>query len=160
MNRRVFLHVAGGALAAAWAASAAKVTTRRWPPGALQGAGQEPVQAPMQTTQQTTRQTSMQNPVCMAVYDPTLARGRALAREAARMGVSAFALGAQFGDDIGMLWHAQLARRLETGTEGSAVAHYMLCAVRASDRFVLERLTAPRGCIVLDGLDMLDAQQT
>jgi hypothetical protein len=56
----------------------------------------------------------MPKPTCIAVYDSTLAGGRALACEAARMGVPAFALGAPSGDDIGMLWHAQLARLFAT----------------------------------------------
>ncbi|CAB3779099.1 hypothetical protein LMG28688_00720 [Paraburkholderia caffeinitolerans] len=85
-------------------------------------------------------------PVRVAIYDPALEQGRALAGKAARMRVPAFALGAQCADDIGTLWHAQLARRLETRAVAPAVA---LCALRGSDRFVLERLAAPRGCIVL-----------
>lgn len=85
-------------------------------------------------------------PVRVAVYDPALEQGRALACNAARIGVPALALGAQCAHDIGTLWHAQLARRLETRAEAPAVA---LCALRASDRFVLERLAASRGCIVL-----------
>ncbi|MDR3096380.1 MAG: hypothetical protein LBV73_04805 [Paraburkholderia sp.] len=82
------------------------------------------------------------------------------------MGVPAFALGAPSGDDIGMLWHAQLARRfeasleawLEASMQAHAAAHrafrapHAFCALRASDRFVLERLAAPRGGIVLDVL--------
>ncbi|CAM2187354.1 conserved hypothetical protein [Paraburkholderia sacchari] len=85
-------------------------------------------------------------PMRVAVYDPALERGRALARHAALLGVPAFAPGAQGADDIGMLWHAQLARRLESRAEAPAV---VLCALRESDRFVLERLAASRGCIVL-----------
>ncbi|MFX1761851.1 hypothetical protein PWP93_04495 [Paraburkholderia sp. A1RI-2L] len=85
-------------------------------------------------------------PMRVAVYDPALEQGRALARKAARLGVPVFATGAQGADDIGTLWHAQLARRLEPRAEAPAV---VLCALRRSDRFVLERLAAARGCIVL-----------
>ncbi|MFD1555942.1 hypothetical protein ACFSHT_09940 [Paraburkholderia silviterrae] len=127
MNRRTFLHATGGALAAA--ACAARAATR--PLDALQS----------------TQPLPMPGPVRMAVYDPALARGRALARAAARMSVPAFAVGEDFGNDIGMLWHAQFARRFETRADTPVVA---LCALRASDRFVLERLAAPHRCIVLD----------
>ena len=128
MKRRTFFHAAGGTLVAA--ACAARH-------GSLRGAIELPMQSPMR----------------IAVYDPTLARGQALARAAARMGVPALPLGAKRGDDIGMLWHAQLARRLESRTEaplGAPCALCALCTLRASDRFVLERLATPHRCIVLD----------
>lgn len=89
----------------------------------------------------------MRGPARIAIYDPALARASALARVAARMSVPAFALAGDSGDDIGMLWHAQLARRVGVHREAPLCA---LCALRASDRFVLERLAAPRRCIVLD----------
>ena len=52
-----------------------------------------------------------------AVFDPSLAQGRELAREAARAGCVAWAIGDLADDlavgDIGALWHARMARRLE-----------------------------------------------
>ncbi|HKT97969.1 MAG TPA: hypothetical protein VJS30_15770 [Paraburkholderia sp.] len=131
MNRRTFLHAAGGTLAAACAARAAAYPR---PFGAQQDAMQLPMQSAMR----------------IALYDPTLARGQALARAAARMSVPAFALEGENGGDIGMLWHTQLARRVEVSPDAPVAALCALCALRASDRFVLERLAAPRRCIVLD----------
>lgn len=76
------------------------------------------------------------------VFDPALARGRGLAREAARAGCVAWAIGeggdGMAGNDIGTLWHARIARRLEPGAA-------LIGALRPSDRFVLERLANVRG---------------
>ncbi|WP_028216723.1 hypothetical protein [Paraburkholderia oxyphila] len=132
MKRRTFLYATGGALAAA--ACAARAATRPLDALALQSPQQRPTP----------------HPVRMAVYDPALAQGRSLARAAARMSMPAFAVGEDFGSDIGMLWHAQLACRFETRADTPVVAHCVLSALRASDRFVLERLAAPHRCIVLD----------
>jgi hypothetical protein len=123
MNRRTFLHAAGGALAV----------------GAC-GAGA--AASPLAALQNTMR-SAVQSPLRIAVYDPALAQGRALARAAARRGMPALAA----GGDIGALWYAQLARRLDSPDRAPAVA---FCALRASDRFVLERLATPRRCIVLN----------
>lgn len=93
----------------------------------------------------------MQTRARVAVYDPTLSRGRALARAAARRGVPAFALADAVCDDIGVLWHMRLARRFEAcRTDAPLDAQCAICALRASDRFVLERLATPRRWIVLD----------
>lgn len=72
-----------------------------------------------------------------AVFDPALAGGRALARHAARTGIEAWS-----ADDIGMLWHAQLARRVTPRAR-------LIAALRPSDQFVLTRLAASRGGVVL-----------
>ena len=122
MNRRTFLYAAGGALALDVCSARAQAR----PLAALQNA----------------MQSAMQEPLRIAIYDPALARGRMLAREAERKGVPAFAA----ADDIGALWYAQLAGRIGSSDRTPAVA---LCALRASDRFVLERLAVPRGCIVV-----------
>lgn len=129
MNRRTFLQAAGGALATA--ACAAYAAPHPRPLGALQDA------LPKSAAR-------------IAVYDPALAEGRALARAAARMGMPAFAVEEKFGDDIGMLWHTQLAHRLAIHTNSRAEAPAAaLCALRASDRFVLERLATRHRCPVL-----------
>ena len=82
-----------------------------------------------------------------AVFDPSLAQGRELAREAARAGCVAWAIGDLADDlavgDIGALWHARMARRLERGVT-------LIGALRPSDRFVLERLAMARGVTLLD----------
>jgi len=74
---------------------------------------------------------------CIAVFDPALAHGRALAYHAARERIDAWAA----ADDIGMLWHVQIARRAGPGTP-------MIAALRPSDQFVLTRLAASRGAVV------------
>ncbi|MEM5311552.1 hypothetical protein [Paraburkholderia sp. JHI869] len=88
----------------------------------------------------------MSAPVAV-VFDPALARGRVLAREAARAGCVAWAIGDRCSDvadtDIGTLWHARIARRLEPGTA-------LIGALRASDRFVLARLAGARGVTLRD----------
>lgn len=70
--------------------------------------------------------------IAFVLADRHLARGRELARLAARAGVPVI----ETGDDIGMLWHTTLVHRL-TGKEASFVG-----VVRASDAFVLARLAA------------------
>lgn len=80
---------------------------------------------------------------CIAVFDPALSRGRALARYAARAGIEAWPA----ATDIGLLWHAGLARRAVS--RGTVIA-----VLRPSDRFVLTRLAASGGVGVL----ALDAQ--
>jgi hypothetical protein len=70
----------------------------------------------------------------VAVFDPTLAEGRMLAHRARCAGCVAWAIG---DNDIGRLWHAQLARRLEPGAS-------LIGALRPSDHFVLARLAASR----------------
>jgi hypothetical protein len=75
---------------------------------------------------------------CVAVFDPALAEGRALALYAARTGVEAWPA----GDDVGGLWHTRLARRAGQRTP-------MIAALRPSDAFVLTRLAASRGAVVL-----------
>lgn len=83
----------------------------------------------------------------LAVFDPALAEGRALARAAAREGCVAWAIGdrADRGDagDIGSLWHARIARRIEPGA-------ILIGALRPSDRFVLARLAAARHVTLYD----------
>jgi hypothetical protein len=79
---------------------------------------------------------------CVAVFDPSLAEGRALARYAARSGIEAWPA----GDDIGTLWHARLARRTGPRTP-------MLAALRPSDAFVLTRFAAARGAVLVLALD-------
>ena len=118
MDRRAFLCDAGAvALGAAWQTHALRVALGDSAPRASAAAG-------------------------AVVFDPALARGRVLAREAARAGCVAWAIGER-GDgtadnDIGTLWHARIARRLEPGTA-------LIGALRPSDRFVLERLANARG---------------
>ncbi len=129
MNRRTFLQAAGGALATAACAAYAARHSRSL--GVLKDA-------------------MPKSAARMAVYDPALAEGRALARAAARMDIPAFAVGEKFGDDIGMLWHAQLSNRFAVRTDCRTEAPVAaLCALRASDRFVLERLAARHRCLVL-----------
>ncbi|SDC39183.1 hypothetical protein [Paraburkholderia lycopersici] len=77
-----------------------------------------------------------------AVFDPALPQGRALAREAARAGCAAWAVG-DGASDIGGLWHARIARRLEPGAT-------VIGALRPSDRFVLARLAAARRVALRD----------
>lgn len=72
------------------------------------------------------------------VFDPALAKGRALARHAMRRGVDAWPA----ADDIGQLWHAQLAPRLDANSR-------VIAALRPADAFVLTRLAATRGIAVL-----------
>lgn len=79
---------------------------------------------------------------CVAVFDPALAEGRALAGYAARTGMEAWPA----GDDIGALWHARLAHRAGPRTP-------MLAALRPSDAFVLTRLASARGAAVVLALD-------
>ncbi|MFC5428254.1 hypothetical protein ACFPTO_05460 [Paraburkholderia denitrificans] len=81
---------------------------------------------------------------CIALFDPALARGRALAQYAARTGIEAWPA----GDDIGMLWHARLARRAECAERAGARTR-MIAALRPSDQFVLARLAAPSGAVVV-----------
>ncbi|MBB3259587.1 hypothetical protein F4827_004462 [Paraburkholderia bannensis] len=85
-------------------------------------------------------------PERIALYDRDLAKGRTLAHYARRAGMPAWSLRDAAADDIGMLWHVQLAA-FPARTDAPTVA---LCALRASDRFVLERLAGPRGFIVID----------
>jgi hypothetical protein len=84
----------------------------------------------------------------IALYEPALAQGRALAHYAERAGILSFAL----HDDIGVLWHAQRARL--TGHAGSPAS--VLCALRDSDRFVLERFAAPHGMTLIDVKNVSD----
>jgi hypothetical protein len=81
------------------------------------------------------------------VFDPALAQGRVLARAAARAGCVAWAIGDGCADtadcDIGTLWHARIARRLEPGAA-------LTGALRPSDRFVLARLASARGVTLRD----------
>ncbi|WP_322009441.1 hypothetical protein [Paraburkholderia sp. J12] len=72
------------------------------------------------------------------VFDPTLAAGQAFARHAARAGIEAWSL----ADDIGMLWHTQLAQRLDPRAR-------LIAALRPADAFVLTRLAGSRGVRVL-----------
>lgn len=91
-------------------------------------------------------------PARVALYDSALAEGLALAHHAARAGIATLSLRDLAGDDIGMLWHAHLAAfpaRADTPTVA-------LCALRASDRFVLERLARPHGFIVIDDVNLSD----
>ena len=118
MDRRAFLCDAGAvALGAAWQTHALRVALGDSAPRASAAAG-------------------------AVVFDPALARGRVLAREAAQAGCVAWAIGERgdgmADDDIGTLWHARIARRLEPGTA-------LIGALRPSDRFVLERLANARG---------------
>ncbi|MCX5540339.1 hypothetical protein M3A49_12675 [Paraburkholderia sp. CNPSo 3076] len=82
-----------------------------------------------------------------AVFDPALAQGRVLANVAARAGCVAWAIGDGCADmansDIGTLWHAHIARRLEPGAA-------LIGALRPSDRFVLARLASARGVMLRD----------
>lgn len=70
--------------------------------------------------------------IAFVLVDMHLARGRELARVAARAGVPVI----ETGDDVGMLWHTTLGPRL-----GSDKASFV-GVVRASDAFVLARLAA------------------
>lgn len=91
----------------------------------------------------------------IAVFDPTLAQGRALAREAARVGCVALSLAGPVSDpvdranhlavndDIGRLWHAGLARRVPP-------CAVVVGALRPSDRFVLARLAAAQRVTLID----------
>ncbi|TAM00418.1 MAG: hypothetical protein EPN70_22400 [Paraburkholderia sp.] len=81
---------------------------------------------------------------CIALFDPALAQGRALAHYAARKGIEAWPA----DDDIGMLWHARLARYAERA-ECAGARTRMIAALRPSDQFVLARLAAPSGAVVL-----------
>jgi hypothetical protein len=73
----------------------------------------------------------------VVVFDPSLERGRRLARVAARCAMPAFALEADA--DIGALWHARIAPRIGR--------HAVLAtALRPADTFVLERFAAPLDC--------------
>jgi len=82
-----------------------------------------------------------------AVFDPSLARGLELAREAARAGCVAWSTGDRAHDlaigDISELWHARMARHVEQGA-------MLIGALRPSDRFVLARLAMARGVTLLD----------
>ncbi|MEK6291310.1 MAG: hypothetical protein V4793_07960 [Paraburkholderia tropica] len=83
-------------------------------------------------------QAALQRGARIAVVDLRLARGVALARHAARARMMTFAV----DDDIGALWYARLA----CVGEGALV----LCALRDSERFVLERLALSRRCVVMN----------
>jgi hypothetical protein len=72
------------------------------------------------------------------VFDPALAAGRTLARHAAQAGIEAWSV----ADDIGMLWHTELASRLDSRAR-------LLAALRPADAFVLTRLAASHGVPVL-----------
>jgi hypothetical protein len=76
--------------------------------------------------------------VCIAVFDPARVEGRWLAQRALRAGIAAWPV----SDDIGLIWHTQIARRA-----GPRMA--MIAALRPSDQFVLTRLAAARGAVVL-----------
>ena len=82
-----------------------------------------------------------------AVFDPSLAHGLELAREAARAGCVAWATGDLAADlaigDVGELWHARMVRHIERGAT-------LIGALRPSDRFVLARLAMTRGVTLLD----------
>ncbi len=121
MDRRAFLCDVGAvALGAAWQTQALRVALGERAP----------------------RASAALNSANGVVFDPALARGRALAQEAACAGCVAWAIGDHGGgvadDDIGTLWHARIARRLEPGAA-------LIGALRPSDRFVLERLANARG---------------
>ncbi|QGZ54893.1 hypothetical protein [Paraburkholderia acidiphila] len=121
MDRRAFLCDAGAvALGAAWQTHALRVALGARAPGA----------------------SAALHLADGVVFDPALARGRVLAQKAAYAGCVAWALadhgGAMTDDDIGNLWHARIARRLEPGAA-------LIGALRPSDRFVLERLASARG---------------
>lgn len=90
-----------------------------------------------------TRAVAARTHACVAVFDPVLAPGRALADYAVRTGIEAWPA----TDDIGILWHARLLQRAGPRTP-------MIAALRPSDQFVLTRLAASRGAVVL----ALDAQ--
>jgi hypothetical protein len=89
---------------------------------------------------------SLALPARIALYDSALAQGRALAHHAARAGITTFSLRDDI--DIGMLWHLRLAAQ-----QAHTVA---LCALRASDRFVLERLATRQRFIVIDTTTISD----
>lgn len=74
----------------------------------------------------------VQRSPAFVLVDMHLARGRELARLAARAGVPVV----ETGDDVGMLWHTTLHRRVASD-EASFVG-----VVRVSDAFVLARLAA------------------
>ncbi|CAG9195443.1 conserved hypothetical protein [Paraburkholderia tropica] len=84
-------------------------------------------------------QAAWQRSARIAVFDASLAEGAVLARHAAHTHMTPFAV----DDDIGALWHARIAARVG---EGAVV----LCALRASDRFVFERLALSRRCVVMN----------
>jgi hypothetical protein len=67
----------------------------------------------------------------IAVFDSTLAHGRAFADYAARANLPTFAV----GDDIGALWYTTLAPRLVAQTQGALIG--VTCP---SDFFVLTQL--------------------
>ncbi|WP_321887412.1 hypothetical protein [Paraburkholderia bannensis] len=75
----------------------------------------------------------------IALYERALPQGEALARYAALAAIPSLAL----QDDIGALWHAQMAGRVRAPV-------IALCALRASDRFVIERLATQHGITVID----------
>ncbi|MBB2928299.1 hypothetical protein [Paraburkholderia silvatlantica] len=125
MDRRAFLCDAGAvALGAAWQAHA---------PGVAFG-------------ERVSRANAALAPRA-AVYDPALAEGRVLARAAASAGWVAWGVGDGRDDmpdnDIGTLWHARIARSLESGAA-------LIGALRPSDRFVLARLAYGRGVTLRD----------
>ncbi|WP_052391827.1 hypothetical protein [Paraburkholderia bannensis] len=78
-------------------------------------------------------------PARIALYDRALPQGDALARYAALAAIPSLAL----QDDIGALWQAQMAGRVRAPV-------IALCALRASDRFVIERLATQQGITVID----------
>lgn len=75
---------------------------------------------------------AIRTPGAIAVYDPTLAHGRALAERAASGGLPAFGT----GDDIGALWYATLAPHVAR-TRGLLIG-----VTRRSDYFVLTQFMA------------------
>lgn len=120
MDRRSFIRDTGGA--ALWAAS-----WRMANAGTMPMPGTAPVRdLPLAS---------------VAVFDPSLARGRRLAVDATRHGLLAFALEADA--DPGALWHQRIAPRVD----GHAV---LVVALRPADAFVFARFAAALGCGVID----------
>lgn len=78
-------------------------------------------------------------PLRIALYDCALPQGRTLARYAAQAAIPSLVL----QDDIGILWHAQIAAHIREPV-------IAVCALRASDRFVIERLATRCGIAVID----------
>jgi hypothetical protein len=77
----------------------------------------------------------------VAVFDPSLARGRRLAVDATRRGLLAFRL--ETDADLGTLWHQRIAPRVAD--------HAVLAvALRPADAFVLARFAAALRCCVID----------
>jgi len=121
MDRRTFILDAGGAML--WAAGVPVVRVE--PAGATHA----------------TLATTGVAPISIAVFDASLAQGRRLARDAARLVIPAFAVEAD--DDIGALWHARIAPGLMRRTTLAA-------ALRPADAFVLARFAASLDCGLID----------